>query len=127
MQRYIEDVRTQPGRCIRERSIIERWLNTKPLDINDLSKHSSIIMYKDKWSHFGKTLLMGLDFDFLMLDVCTLSFIECAARFNTGVQSRILLGVLVAYIFDSFLIYLRGHFGRKNLSKHTLVDEAFLI
>ena len=36
-------------------------------------------MYKDKYSSFGKTFLMGLDFDFLMLDVCTLSFIEVAA------------------------------------------------
>ena len=37
------------------------------------------------------------------------------------------MGVLVAYLLDNCLIWMRGHLGRRNLSKHTLVDEAFLI
>jgi hypothetical protein len=68
-----------------------------------------------------------MDFDFLMLDVCSLSFIELVAKNDVNIQSRILMGVLFAYLLDSILIWMRGYMGRRNLSKHTLVDEAFLI
>ena len=84
-------------------------------------------MYKDDYSSFGKTFLMGMDFDFMMLDVCTLTFIELVAIPDATIVSRICLGILVAFILDSFFIWLRGHTGRRNLSKHTLIDEAFFI
>ena len=70
---------------------------------------------------------MGIDFDFMMLDVYTLSFIELVAFPDTTIVSRVCLGILVAFIFDSVFIWLRGHTGRRNLSKHTLIDEAFFI
>lgn len=70
---------------------------------------------------------MGMDFDFLMMDTISLSFIEFVSRNDLNLRSRILLGVLVAYIIDSGLIWLRGYMGRRNLSRHTLVDEDFLI
>mmetsp|Transcript_2523 Transcript_2523/g.3148 ORF Transcript_2523/g.3148 Transcript_2523/m.3148 type:complete len:92 (+) Transcript_2523:2913-3188(+) len=84
------------------------------------------VMYKDKWTSYNKTLLCALDFDFLMLDVCTISFIDCVARYDTTVTSRVFLGVLIAYLLDSFLIWMRSYYGRRNLSKHTLADEKFL-
>lgn len=37
------------------------------------------------------------------------------------------MGVLVAYIIDKFFVTVRTYMGRRNLAKHTLVDEAFLI
>jgi hypothetical protein len=38
-----------------------------------------------------------------------------------------MLGVLIAYILDTFLIFLRNYYGRRNVAKHTLADERFLI
>ena len=84
-------------------------------------------MYKDPWFSFGKYFLMGMDFDFLMLDVCTISFVIQVSRFNVGMDVKLLMGILVAYILDSLLIMLRGYLGRRNLSKQTMIDEQFLI
>ena len=80
-------------------------------------------MYKDPWFSFGKYFLMGMDFDFLMLDVCTISFVIQVSRFNVGMDVKLLMGILVAYILDSLLIMLRGYLGRRNLSKQTMIDE----
>mmetsp|Transcript_4612 Transcript_4612/g.3110 ORF Transcript_4612/g.3110 Transcript_4612/m.3110 type:complete len:159 (-) Transcript_4612:24-500(-) len=124
MQGYVDQVRCEPEKFIKDRSWYERLLELPP--VNDLLS-SQPTMYKDKWTSFNKTLLCALDFDFLMLDVCTISFIDCAARDNTTVQSRILLGVLIAYILDQGLLWMRSRYGRRNLSKHTLADEKFLI
>jgi hypothetical protein len=33
-------------------------------------------MYKDNWGAFSQTFLMGMDFDFLMLDVVIITFME---------------------------------------------------
>ena len=70
---------------------------------------------------------MGLDFDFLMLDVLTITFIDLVARNDTNLTSRIMLGILIAYILDKILIYFRTYLGKKNLAQHTLADERFLI
>ena len=123
-------MRAEPNVYIKERSWIERLLNRAPKAELNAGKP---IMYKDKYASFSKTFLCGIDFDFMMLDVCCLSAIELVWKDDylgymyLPVQSRILVGVLVAYILDSFLFWMRGYMGRRNLSKHTLVDEAFLI
>jgi hypothetical protein len=65
---------------------------------------------------FTRKLLSGLDFDFLMLDVLTITFMDSVLKDDTAVESRLVLGVLIAYIIDSGLIWLRDYFGRRNIS-----------
>ena len=72
-------------------------------------------------------MLTGLDFDFLMLDVLTITFIDIVAFNDSTLQSRLMLGALVAYIIDNFFIWLRRYYGKRNLSSHTLADERFLL
>lgn len=85
------------------------------------------IMFKDRWGAFSQTMLMGMDWDFLMLDVVILTFMERESRHDDKVRSDVVLAVLVVFILDSILFWMRKYFGRRNLSKHTLADEAFLI
>ena len=85
------------------------------------------IMFRDKWYSFSEFFLTGLDFDFLMMDVLTISFIDSVARNNTVLHSRVILGILIAYLLDQFFIFLREFLGKKNLATHTLADERFLI
>jgi hypothetical protein len=70
---------------------------------------------------------MGMDFDYMMLDVLILTAVEAAFKSSTAIASRIMLGVLIAFVVDSFLFWLRRYLGKRNLSRHTLVDDAFLI
>jgi hypothetical protein len=84
-------------------------------------------MHKDPWMNFSNTLLCGLDFDFVMLDALVVTFIDIVASADTTLRSRLMLGILIAYIVDSLLIFLRKYFGRRNISRHLLADERFLI
>ena len=84
-------------------------------------------MYKDKWGSFIKNFLMGMDFDFLMLDVLTITFMERETHRHPDVTSRVALAIMMAFILDHLLFWIMAYGGRRNLSKHTLTDEAFLI
>mmetsp|Transcript_13163 Transcript_13163/g.9540 ORF Transcript_13163/g.9540 Transcript_13163/m.9540 type:complete len:85 (+) Transcript_13163:59-313(+) len=84
-------------------------------------------MYRDKWMSFTSKMLMGLDFDFLQLDVLMITLIDLTAKNNTTLVSRLVLGVLIAYIVDSGLIWMREYFGKRNVAQNTLTDERFLI
>ena len=123
MQTYIERVRLEPKQYVRERGAIARWLGFQP-GIRDTEIP---VMFKDPWMGFSNFLLSGLDFDFLMLDVLIITFIDLVAWADVTIRSRLMLGILIAYIVDSLLITLRGYSGRRNLARHTLADERFLI
>ncbi len=77
--------------------------------------------------NFSNYFLCGLDFDFVMLDALIVTFIDLVAWKDSTLRARLMLGILIAYIVDHFLIFLRKYFGRRNLARHTLADERFLI
>ena len=124
MQTYIEQVRTEPKRYVQDKTACARLLN---LPSKFVEKGGVPVMYRDSWMGFTNFLCAGLDFDFLMLDVLSLSFIELAARLDMKLQSRIIMGILFAYLLDNFLLWMRMYLGRRNLAKHTLSDEKFLV
>lgn len=68
-----------------------------------------------------------MDFDFLMLDVLIITFMERETQRHPDVTSRVALAVMMAYTVDHILYWIMGSKGRRNLSTHTLTDEAFLI
>lgn len=124
MMKYVEQVRMSPNMYIRDRSWVQRLLNRAPSSDLDQNKP---VMFKDNWGAYSNTMLMGMDWDFLMLDCVIITFMERETIRDPIVKSRVILAVLVAFILDHILFWMRGYFGRRNLSKHTLADEAFLI
>ena len=126
--RCIETVRNDPKKYIKERGAlnIDRLMNRPP--IKDLEEGNPVL-FKDKWYSFGKLFLMGLDWDFVMLDCCVCSFIIQTTIYPPHTESlnvRLLLGVLVSYILDHILFYIRNTLSKRSLAKHTLVDDKFL-
>ena len=85
------------------------------------------MLYKDHYSSFTNYMLTGLDWDFLSLQVLIVTFIDLVASYDSILRSRLMLGVLVAYIVDTLLVSMRSYFGKRNLARHTLADERFLI
>ena len=88
-------------------------------------------MFEDTWfPSFANAFLFGLDFDFLMMEVLVIAAMEKVSRvdrFDRNVFSPVTVGVLVAYLIDCFMIWLRKWQGQKNLSRNTVTDEKFLI
>ena len=118
-------MRTEPKKYIKERSLLDRLFNIPP---NEDIKADRPVLFKDKWFSFGEFFLMGMDWDFVMLDCCVVSFIIQVTVYepDTTLWTKLLLGVLVAYTLDTLLFTLHGHIGSRNLAKKTLVDDTFL-
>lgn len=70
--RCIEQVRAEPKKYIKERGFIDHLFNRPPIE--DL-KNDRPVLFKDKWYSFGNFFLLGMDWDFVMLDSCIMSFI----------------------------------------------------
>ena len=58
------------------------------------------VLFKDKWYSFGNFFLMGMDWDFVMLDSCIMSFIIQVTVYDVELNIRLLLGIIIAYILD---------------------------
>ena len=121
--RCIEQVRNEPKKFIKERSCIDRLFNRPPID--DL-RHDRPVLFKDKWYSYCTFFMQGLEWDFVMLDCCILSFCVQVSLYDTSLDIKLLLGTLVAYILDEGLYFIRNYRGRRNLARHTLVDDKFL-
>ena len=119
MMQYVEKVRLEPKKFIKVRSAAERFCNSAPPELAACQP----VMYKDPACSYGKFFLMGMDFDFLMLEVFVISLVHTAFRHRTGMDVRLLLGILIAYLIDSALTWLRKYRGRRNFAGKTLIDE----
>jgi len=115
----------EPNMYIRDRNCFYRLLNKAPTEV--INSKNTMIMFKDRWGAFVNTMLMGMDFDFLMLDVLIITFMDRETRRHPDVPSRVALAIMMAYTVDNLLFWMMNYLGRRNLSKHTLTDEAFLI
>ena len=132
LKKYIEHVRAEPTKYIKEKEPLHRLLNLNPIE------KRFPIMYKDKWMPtFARSFLYGLDFDFMMLEVLVIACMDLAhiaiPDLEAGPNSvakpvnGLAFGVLIAYLFDYVLIFMRLYKGKKNLATHTLSDERFLV
>jgi hypothetical protein len=62
-----------------------------------------------------------------MLECLIIASMDRAASLPNNIQSGLVFGVLIAYMIDYFLIWVRNYKGTKNLSTHTLADERFMM
>lgn len=124
--RCVEQVRGDPKRYIKKRTWFERLINRIPNEIT--GKNAEPVFYKDPWFSFGSFFLLGMDWDFVMLDSCIMAFIMQVTVYekSDNLNIKLLLGVLVAYLLDQGLFFIRSFNGRRNLARHTLVDDKFL-
>jgi hypothetical protein len=122
MKKYIDQVRAEPKMYIKEKGPVERLFG-----LQSAEKRFPTMFADRGLPSFSKVFLYGLDWDFLMLEVLVIALMDRCNYLQNDIQSGLAFGVLIAYLIDYFLIYIRVHFGRRNLATHTLSDERFLI
>lgn len=149
MKKYIEKVSSDPGTWLmeaKERHWSDKLLGLHPniggiwslfecgggnrrRNMDDENQRKEFpIMYSDPGlPSYSKILLYGLDFDFMILECLVIACMDRCNYLPNGIQSGMAFGVLMAFLFDSILIGIRGYVGRRNLARHTLSDERFMI
>lgn len=80
---------------------MERLCNSPPASF---AAGANPVFYKDPGVSYGKNFLMGMDFDFLMLETCILCLMNQFFRNLDGMDVKFLMGILIAYAIDCFLI-----------------------
>ena len=90
------------------------------MELKELPPPDKAIFYNDNGRSFNSILLYGNEWTLMLFDLLVFAFVDSFA------QDFVLAGI-ITYIVTKLLIMLRNKFGRKNLTRKTLVDERFLI
>merc|ERR1719440_2756034 len=106
MLTYIDRVRADPNTYIVEKTVTDRLCNRG-------RKQEYPTLYEDGHvPSFAMSMLYGLDWDFLMLNVLMITAMERAGHHkNNAIENGLAVGVLVAYSIDSVLIWARDYYG----------------
>jgi len=125
MQAYVEQVKTEPKKYIRDRSACSRFLNIS----SNLALEGIPLLYRDSWMNFTQLFYQGMDWDLLMFQtlIITAADVGVMQRQDGNIGSTAVFGVLLAFLADKFFYIVRKYFGRRNIAKKTLTDERFLI
>lgn len=102
---------------VRDKLLFEHILN---MELKELPPPDKAIFYNDNGRSFNSILLYGNEWTLMLFDLLVFAFVDSFA------QDFVLAGI-ITYIVTKLLIMLRNKFGRKNLTRKTLVDERFLI
>jgi hypothetical protein len=78
------------------------------------------IFYPSESFSYIRVLAIGRELDLVLLNV--ISYCVFDLWFNNTMTS-----LLLCYLLDTLIMKLREYFGQQTISKHTLVDERFLI
>jgi hypothetical protein len=100
MKKYIEQVRAEPTLYIREKTKMQKFTGGHAGD------PERMVMFEDgMFPSFSNSLLYGLDWDFLMLEVLVIACMDAAQNkyFDlpaNKIVNGISFGVLIAFICD---------------------------
>ena len=78
-----------------------------------------LILIKDETS-FTDVLLYGIEFDLLLLYILVYTFINFISPLEY-------LPIVVLFVFDRILVFIRIYFGERNISHKTLLDQKFML
>lgn len=104
-------------RDMREKNLSERILNLPP-DMQ--STRGDCIMYPDRDYNFTKVLFYGKELDLLIFNMLTFGCMELWTN-------NVMTAVMLTYLGDQLMCFIRMFFGGRNIAEKTLVDQRFLI
>jgi len=107
---------------LRELIGFERLVGAMP----NLSLEKNSLFYDDLMCKFKSQLMfVGLQYDMALLWILTFAFVDLVVLQSRG--GNTVISVLVTYLLDALLLKIRGHFGERNLSRKTMIDDKFLL
>jgi len=115
---YIEGVKVESAKLIREKTPAMRFFGIPPVDIETFQGNP--LFYRDPGYGFQNTIFYGNEFRWIIMDIVILTMWDMIFK-NTFVA------IFASYFTNKALCWLRTFFGERNISEKALVDDAFLI
>ena len=104
---------------IREKTFLQNILELPANNTQiNITNAEEIILYKDEGLKFDDVFFSGMEWEWMMMDM----FIY---QFWTRILHNCEIGILLTYVCDYFLYYIRAYLGEKNVSKKSVIDERF--
>jgi len=100
---------------IMEKTTWQRIFDVPP----DTALTAQSILSPARLNAFGNVLFLGCEYDLLLFDILVYSLVDLAQ--NTTIS------ILVTFLVGKIVSIVRSWWGKKNLSRKTLVDSRFLI
>jgi meckelin len=102
----------------RPRNYIQRRCDLIP-QLNVAETNITTFFY-DEDSHWTRSVLLGIEYDLIILLILFYSCLDL-------LFSNTLVSVLATYAMNWMIESIRDHWGAKNLSKKTIINERFLL
>ena len=118
LKEHIDKLRNESANLIKEKTPSMRFLGIPPVDFEKMQ--GSPLFYRDRTSGFQECMFFGNELSLLMMDILFYTMWDVITR-NT------FIAIFLCYFSHHLVRYLRSTFGEENLSKKTLIDDAFLI
>ena len=102
---------------VRDKLLFERILN---MELKEVPPPDKAIFYNDDGRSFNSILFYGNEWTLMFFDLLVFATMDL-------IYPNFVFAGVMAYLFSKGLTIARNTFGRKNLTRKTLVDERFLI
>lgn len=115
---YIEGVRVESAKLIREKTPSMRFFGVPPVDYETFQGNP--LFFRDPNYGFQNTLFYGNEFTLIIMDIVIYLMWDLLFK-NT------LVALLLSYLVNRAIAWLRTWFGERNIARKALIDDAFLI
>jgi len=115
---YIEGVKVESAKLIREKTPAMRFFGIPPIDIETFQGNP--LFYRDPGYGFQNTIFYGNEFAMILFDIVILTMWDMIFK-NT------FIAIFASYFTNKAFAWIRSFFGERNISQKALVDDAFLI
>ena len=117
LKEKIQRVASQPGKYVRDKTRMQRFLDFPPLElVGDAA--DDIVLYKDPNMNFDNCCLTGIEIYWFIWDIFMFQMWMLTIR-------NLYIAVFLTYICDKILYISRSFFGEKNLARKAIIDNKF--
>jgi len=115
---YIEGVRVESAKLIREKTPSMRFFGIPPVDYETFQGNP--LFFRDPNYGFQNTFFYGNEFTLIIMDIIIYLMWDMILK-NT------MIALFLSYLVHKFISWLRVFFGERNIAQKALIDDAFLI
>lgn len=120
LKEKIQKISNQSNKFIGSKTLGQRFFSLPPVKLAEEQSSEDMMLYNDRNNLFDSVLLFGLDWEWFVLNIYV--FQMWMLTVDSCAQS-----IMLTLLCDKIMIFIRGWFGERNLSKKSIIDNKFFV